>query len=248
MEDILYQEKIDQVEARDGRRRVQLAQLEVDKLELQQQKSHISDTWERPKLETQNSTTSLLSVQSVQEFAFVEGKDFLIHLSPVDILEWKNYTWYQKTFEIVKAVPYFVLTVCIPVVDMDSPKENWCRLLICLNIMCAPQAILFLLNVQYSFGGVFPLWAFFLILSPIVALVVFFTSQKDTPPCYHRWLGFLGFGVSVIFVNSIAEEVVEVLTTFGVIFSLSDSILGLTVLAWGNSLGGIHLCASKFFC
>jgi hypothetical protein len=29
-----------------------------------------------------------------------------------------------------------------------------------------------------------------------------------------------------------------VLFTFGVVFQLSDAILGLTILAWGNSVGG----------
>lgn len=245
VEDVRYKDVIEKEEARKEKKRVQLAQLEADRLEQQQKKGYVNDIQlnnhsERPTYKSQMSTVSIWSIQSMQEFAFGEGKDFLIHISPVDILEWTNYPWYRKGLEIVKAIPYFLMTVCIPVVDLESPNENWCRLLTCLNIICAPQAILFLTKVQYSFAGIFPLWAAFLILSPIVSLAIFFTSQKETPPFYHRVLGFIGFAVSVIFVNSIAEEVIAVLTTFGVIFDLSDSILGLTVLAWGNSLGGIN--------
>ncbi len=77
----------------------------------------------------------------------------------------------------------------------------------------------------------FPLWAVFLIVSPIVSIIIFFTSEKDSPPIYNRVFGFIGFVISVIFVNTIAGEVIAVLTTFGAIFNLSDSILGLTVLA-----------------
>jgi len=35
----------------------------------------------------------------------------------------------------------------------------------------------------------------------------------------------------------IANEILAVLFTFGVVFHLSDAILGLTILAWGNSIG-----------
>ena len=39
----------------------------------------------------------------------------------------------------------------------------------------------------------------------------------------------------------IANEILAVLFTFGVVFQLSDAILGLTILAWGNSIGGMQL-------
>jgi len=38
----------------------------------------------------------------------------------------------------------------------------------------------------------------------------------------------------------IANEILAVLFTFGVVFHLSDAILGLTILAWGNSIGGMQ--------
>jgi sodium/potassium/calcium exchanger 6 len=49
---------------------------------------------------------------------------------------------------------------------------------------------------------------------------------------------FLAFVVSVIWIDLIANEIMAVLFTFGVVFQLSDAILGLTILAWGNSVGG----------
>ena len=68
---------------------------------------------------------------------------------------------------------------------------------------------------------------------------------KHKPPIYHRLFAFIGFGVSVVFINAIANEVINILQTFGIIFKLTDSILGLTILAWGNSLGG-NVCVCSW--
>jgi sodium/potassium/calcium exchanger 6 len=49
----------------------------------------------------------------------------------------------------------------------------------------------------------------------------------------------MGFAVSIAWISSIANEVVGVLKTIGVILDMSDAILGLTIFAVGNSLGDL---------
>ena len=49
---------------------------------------------------------------------------------------------------------------------------------------------------------------------------------------------FLAFPAASIWLYSICNELVEVLQTLGRLFGLSDVILGITVLAWGGSIGG----------
>ncbi|KAG9314841.1 Sodium/calcium exchanger protein-domain-containing protein [Chiua virens] len=49
----------------------------------------------------------------------------------------------------------------------------------------------------------------------------------------------MGFLVSVVWIMMIADEVVNVLQTFGFIFGLSDAIIGLTIFAIGNSLADL---------
>lgn len=48
----------------------------------------------------------------------------------------------------------------------------------------------------------------------------------------------LGFVVSAVLISAAASEVVSLLHMLGVALSLSNTVLGLTLLAWGNSIGG----------
>ncbi|KDR76331.1 hypothetical protein GALMADRAFT_226030 [Galerina marginata CBS 339.88] len=49
----------------------------------------------------------------------------------------------------------------------------------------------------------------------------------------------MGFTVAIVWIMAIADEVVNVLQTFGFIFGLSDAIIGLTIFAVGNSLADL---------
>ena len=80
-----------------------------------------------------------------------------------------------------------------------------------------------------------------LAVSVVIALIVLFTSVSDKPPIYHWLFAYFGFIVSVGWIYALANEVVDLLTAIGIIFNLSHLLLGLTVLAWGNSVGGITL-------
>lgn len=56
--------------------------------------------------------------------------------------------------------------------------------------------------------------------------------------CLFQAFAVLGFMVSAVLISAAASEVVSVLHMLGVVLSLSNTVLGLTLLAWGNSIGG----------
>lgn len=86
---------------------------------------------------------------------------------------------------------------------------------------------------------VLPIATIVLLISIGLSIAVYFTSRNDCPPKYH-WVfaagSFVG-SVSVIYVA--AKEVVSVMKTIGVISDMSDSLVGLSILAWGNSVGDL---------
>ncbi|KAJ5577856.1 Sodium/calcium exchanger membrane region [Penicillium hispanicum] len=64
-------------------------------------------------------------------------------------------------------------------------------------------------------------------------------SPRSLPAPWRPFLSLLGFLVAISWIATIATEVVSLLKTLGVILNISDSLLGLTVFAVGNSLGDL---------
>ncbi|KAJ5675792.1 Sodium/calcium exchanger membrane region [Penicillium macrosclerotiorum] len=62
---------------------------------------------------------------------------------------------------------------------------------------------------------------------------------QSLPSGWRPFLSLLGFLVAISWIATIATEVVSVLKTLGVILDISDSLLGLTIFAVGNSLGDL---------
>lgn len=69
-------------------------------------------------------------------------------------------------------------------------------------------------------------------------LVLIFSNRGDNVSARMARCS-MGFIVAIVWIMAIADEVVSVLQTFGIIFGLSDAIIGLTIFAMGNSLADL---------
>ncbi|MGH0189446.1 UNVERIFIED_CONTAM: hypothetical protein FKN15_035144 [Acipenser sinensis] len=100
-----------------------------------------------------------------------------------------------------------------------------------------PLAVTLYVNGLLNIEGKFPVWALVLLIGVFISAISFLTTSNQQPPRLHCTFSLLGFVVSAMWINTAATEVVSILRTFGVVFDLSNTVLGLTLLAWGNSIG-----------
>lgn len=143
----------------------------------------------------------------------------------------------NKIFFVVKLPVLLVLHFTVPLVDYEKPEDNWHKLLNSFHLVSAPLTVCFLIDVGFNkINGFFPVWAVVLIVSTPFCFASIILTEFHTKPRFHSLYAFVGFGVSVVWIYCIANEIVNLLQTFGVIFDISNTILGLTFLAWGNSL------------
>ncbi|XP_060067382.1 mitochondrial sodium/calcium exchanger protein-like [Ylistrum balloti] len=182
--------------------------------------------------------------RSVEESDDVETrgafKDFLSAINPIDTEKWPEMKIYTKIYEVFKAPIMFLLVITVPVVDYDEDKHKWNRYL--NSLQCFTGLFFSSLATKVGFdtiGGTFPLWALSLIIGAGLSLLVFFTSKDEVQPKYHPVFAYLGFLVACIWIYSVANEIVNILQTFGIVLNISNAILGLTLLAWGNSIGDL---------
>lgn len=130
--------------------------------------------------------------------------------------------------------------------EQKPPPRAWNRWLLAIQLVTAPLFITwaawFNLDSDLRIRNLLLSWLVSLIVSSLLLVALFLTTKSTStqvPAPTRPLLAFLGFVVSIAWISTLATEVVSLLKTFGVILSISDPLLGLTVFAVGNSLGDL---------
>ncbi|PAA81156.1 hypothetical protein BOX15_Mlig023439g3, partial [Macrostomum lignano] len=164
-------------------------------------------------------------------------------LAPIDLVAWREGGLAARLLELAKAPCLLPLSLAVPVVDDDQPLRGWCRPLNCLQLAVGPLVCLlasglYSVPVPTADSQVLLLY----ICAPVLAVIAFVAlckSETDRPPVWHDCLAWLGFITAVLIIYLVANEVVALLQAFGVLLNVSKATLGLTLLAWGNSVGDL---------
>jgi len=116
--------------------------------------------------------------------------------------------------------------------------KGWNRWLVAVQCITAPVFIVLVIFGDPDTRLLKPI--LYALLVGLVSLAVLLTfTDSGKPPRLQYLLCFAGFVVAISWISTVAEEVVGILKAFGVIFDISDAILGLTIFAVGNSLGDL---------
>ena len=118
------------------------------------------------------------------------------------------------------------------------PTKDWNRWLVAVQCITAPLFVVLVLFIDLETPLLKPVLYALLVGLVCLAFLLALTSPSE-PPRLRYLLCFAGFVVAISWISTIAGEVVGILKAFGVIFGISDAILGLTIFAVGNSLGDL---------
>ena len=84
-----------------------------------------------------------------------------------------------------------------------------------------------------------------MLASVLLGVVIRLTTDDSAPP-KHLLSVFqlLSFLMSIMWIQILCSIIVDVLKLFGVITGFSPSLLGITIISWGNTLGDLFASIS----
>ncbi|CAI9098653.1 OLC1v1035338C1 [Oldenlandia corymbosa var. corymbosa] len=118
-------------------------------------------------------------------------------------------------------------------------QERWSRPIAMVSAALAPVLLSTIWNLHYQKS-----WLVFLPIvasvAILLALILFCTSDKNNPPKKYTFIWLTeAFFLSITWTYILAQELISLLVSIGIILGISHSFMGLTILAWGNSLGDL---------
>lgn len=129
---------------------------------------------------------------------------------------------------------------------VSIPSATWNRRRRLLAAVCPAGGFLIILLAAQGWAGfqqlcleVVPVWVICLLAGLLLGEGMLVTSSPDSRPRWYPFLLIFAIVCVVAWFNILANECVAVLETLGLTFGISSSVLGITVLAWGNSVGDL---------
>jgi Ca2+/Na+ antiporter len=150
-----------------------------------------------------------------------------------DVTEWRDKGRIGKALFALMSPLHALLWATVPHVE----DGVWHRGLTATTLVGSMGVVSLALRLWTVGLGPVPLPVLLLGIALVLAAAFYFCASKYSPPKHRLPLVLLAFFVSILWIYMTANELVSLLKFFGIAFNISAGILGLTVLAWGNSIG-----------
>jgi len=152
--------------------------------------------------------------------------------------EWGSKSIWGKVFSLIESPLIFARNLTIPTVE----EESWSRLMAVCYPIFSPIFFLGIADALQVNVGACPLWVLVELGGVGVSIFIFLTTHESRPPTsflYSMAFISLAFIMCAAWIYSIASELVSVIEALGDMWGIPSSLLGLTLLAWGNSVGDL---------
>ncbi len=181
-----------------------------------------------------NQTVSKLLDDNIQQLKIKVKKYYYNYKES----NWDDDAFYWKLYYILLDLPFTLIReLTIPIYE----DKKWNKIKFCLNPLC--QFIFFTYTLKlynYFLENVFSL---ILILTILIVITIFSISKvdEDTPKKYEFLIIILTFIMSLFWLWFIANILIAILQTIGLIFNIPDSFLAMTILTFGNCVTDLFL-------
>lgn len=115
-------------------------------------------------------------------------------------------------------------------IAINTEQVSWVKWLTAVQLIAAPLLVSFVMITQ----DIAPIYVILPIgfgIGLLVSMAFWVTTLPTKQPRLFWMMCFIGFGVAVVWIFLIANEVVSVLQAIGMAIGVSEAILGLTVFA-----------------
>ncbi|GAX77541.1 hypothetical protein CEUSTIGMA_g4985.t1 [Chlamydomonas eustigma] len=168
-----------------------------------------------------------------------------VELTVGEAAEWKHLPamrqrWRLTTFPLLLPV-YAALRLTVPLVDPGSYNQQW----LVVAVLCSPLMVVIYFGAATASAPVLTAMA---VGAGMAAVIHILTRDEEDLPALDLGTGFafgpailslMGFFMGVVWIDMLASEVVGILSLIANLASLPSSLVGLTLLAWGGSLGDL---------
>lgn len=151
----------------------------------------------------------------------------------------KNPSWLIWSVYLLELPLYLPRRLTIP----DVSEDRWSKPFAVVSVILSPILLASLWNSKRQVLGSEESLAIYLfagLVGLVIGVIALETTDSEKPPnkCLLPWLAG-EFLMSVVWFYITAGELVSLLVSVGHILGIGPSILAVTVLAWGNSVGDL---------